>query len=106
MGDNTVHFGAKGGKRRTVRGEKRNNEPVMKKGGKRHTLRGGNNYRDLVNSTGAMLSVAYSRPFGPGSPPSVPRDMQDMWYGRTVGPSPNQIQRQPDYQLGSVYPTL
>jgi hypothetical protein len=27
-----------------------------------------------------------------------------MWYGKSVGPSPDQVQRGPNYQIGSVYP--
>lgn len=63
MGDNTVHFSSK-------------------VGGKRKIRRGGN-----------ILSQLYSRPITSSSPPSILQDMQSMWYGKNVGPSPDQIQR-------------
>jgi len=79
MGDNTVHFASKGGKRRTLR-------------------RGG-------GSVGSMLSQAFTHPIPAGSPPRILQDMQDMWYGRQTGPSPDQVQRSVDYKVGTVYPT-
>jgi hypothetical protein len=66
MGDNTVHFAAKGGRRKTRRG-------------------------------GAVLSQAFTRPFSSTSPPSILQDMQDMWHGKQVGPSPDQVQRSVNY---------
>ena len=63
MGDNTVHFAAKGGKR----------------GKTRKTRRGG---------AGLGISTV---------PPSIPKDMMDMWKGKDVGPSPSQVQRPPTY---------
>jgi hypothetical protein len=71
MGDNTVHFSAKGG-------------------AKRKTRRGGS----------AILSQAVTRPISSSSPPGILQDMQDMWYGKTVGPSPDQVQRTPEYKYG------
>lgn len=47
---------------------------------------------------GAMRLIPASTPAG------VLQDMEDMWYGRPVGPSPDQVQRGVDYKLGSVYP--
>ncbi len=79
MGDNTVHFGSKGGSRKT-----------------RKARRGG--------GAGAMLSQAFMRPIPSSSPPGVLQDVQDIWYGKSVGPSPDQVQRGLDYKLGSVYP--
>lgn len=76
MGSNTVHFSTKGGKRRTRRG----------------------------GGIGSLLSEAYNRPIPAYSPPSVLQDMQDMWRGRQVGPSPDQVQRMPEYQIGTIYP--
>lgn len=73
MGDNTVHFAAKGGNRRS-----------------RKVRRGG--------------SQIATRPIPSSSPPGILQDIQDMWYGKSVGPSPDQVQRSPEYQLGSVYP--
>jgi hypothetical protein len=65
--------------------------------------RGGDIASDLRNA-GALLSQAFSRPIPSGAPPSVIQDMQDMWHGKAVGPSPDQIQRQPTYQLGALFP--
>ena len=79
MGDNTVHFSGKGGARRS-----------------RKARRGG--------AMGALLSQAFTHPIPSSSPPGRLQDMQDIWYGKGVGPSPDQIQRSPDYQLGTVYP--
>jgi len=66
------------------------------KGGKRRTRRGG--------AAGALLSQAFTRPFMSQAPPGTMQDMQDMWHGKTVGLSPDQVQRSPSYQLGSLYP--
>lgn len=63
---------------------------------KRKARRGG--------SMGSLLSQAFTRPIPSGMPPGVLQDMQDMWHGKTVGPSPDQVQRGVSYQLGSVYP--
>ena len=82
MGDNTVHFGAKGGSR---------------KKGRRTTRRGG-------SQLGATLSQVFRHPIPASSPPGILQDLQDKWYGTSVGPSPDQIQRNVDYKLGSVYP--
>jgi hypothetical protein len=79
MGSNAVHFSAKGGgKRRTIR----------RKGG----------------AAGAILQQAFTHPIPASAPPGILQDMQDKWYGKEVGPSPDQIQRGADYKLGSVYP--
>jgi hypothetical protein len=78
MGDNTVHF--KGGRRRS-----------------RKVRRGG-------ALMGATLAQAFRHPISASSPPSILQDGQDMWYGKNVGPSPDQVQRGVNYQLGSVYP--
>jgi hypothetical protein len=81
MGDNTVHFGSKsGGSRRS-----------------RKARRGG----ALLGST---LSQAFNRPISASSPPSILQDGQDLWYGKNVGPSPDQVQRGVEYRLGSTYP--
>jgi hypothetical protein len=84
MGDNTVHFSSKGGKRK-------NRTRKAKRGG---------------SLTGTILSQAFTRPISSSSPPGILQDMQDMWHGKEVGPSPDQVQRQPAYQLGSVYPKV
>jgi hypothetical protein len=85
MGTNDVHFSAKGG------ATKRNGRTLRKR-------RGG--------SLGATLSQAFTRPIPSSVPSGVLQDAQDMWYGKEVGPSPDQVQRSPTYQLGSVYPKV
>jgi hypothetical protein len=75
MGENTVHF--KGGKRRTVR-----------KGG------------SLLNT----VQQLFSRPIPSSSPPSILFDAQTAINGSKLGPSPDQVQRQPDYMLGKLMP--
>jgi hypothetical protein len=82
MGDNTVHFAAKGGKRN-------NKRITRRKGGA---------------STGSLISQAYMRPIPSSSPPAILQDMQDMWYGKSVGPSPDQTQRGVIYQGNSYRP--
>ena len=62
MGDNRVHFAAKGGKKKT-----------------RKLRRGG------------------AAPIISSVPASIQQDMKDMWYGKEVGPSPDQVQRAPVY---------
>ena len=85
MGSNAVHFSAKGGSRRKLR-------------------RGGGLLGDKMESAGAMLSQAFNRPVGASAPPNLVQDLQSKWYGTPVGPSPDQVQRHPTYQIGSVYP--
>lgn len=79
-GSNAVHGGMKGGKRRTRRS----------KGG--------------AFQAGAFLSQAFTHPVPSTAPPGILQDMQSRWHGSAVGPSPDQIQRTPQYQIGSVYP--
>lgn len=71
-------------------------------GGKRKSkskrrVRGGN----------ALLTQAFTRPFGSDAPPGIPQDMQDIWYGKQVGSSPDQVQR-PINESHSMYrpPTI
>jgi hypothetical protein len=69
-------------------------------GGKRKSkrrVRGGN----------ALLTQAFTRPFGSDAPPGIPQDMQDIWYGKPVGASPDQVQR-PINEIHSMYrpPTI
>jgi hypothetical protein len=80
MGSNEVHFGAKGGSR--------NKSRKIRRGG----------------AIGTILSQAFNHPISASSPSSILQDGQDMWYGKQVGSSPDQVQRSPNYQLGSVYP--
>jgi hypothetical protein len=77
MGTNDVHFSSRGGNRKS-----------------RKVRRGG----------ASLIGQAFTRPISSSSPPGNLQDMQDMWYGKDVGSSPDQIQRRPDYHLGSVYP--
>jgi hypothetical protein len=81
MGDNTVHFGTKGGAR--------NRSRKVRRGG---------------SLAGSLLSQAFTRPISSSAPAGVLQDMQDMWHGRLTGPSPDQVQRGVTYQIGSVYP--
>ena len=78
MGTNTVHFGAKGGSRRTRR-------------------RGG-------AQLGATVNQAFVHPISASPIAGNLQNMQDLWYGKNVGTSPDQVQRGVNYQLGSVYP--
>ena len=68
-------------------------------GGKRKSrrkIRGG--------SMGALISQAFTRPISSDIPPGPLQDAQDMFHGKQMGASPDQVQRSPEYQLGSVYP--
>jgi len=62
----------------------------------RRKIRGG--------SIGAMLSQAFSRPIPSDVPPGPLQDAQDMFHGKQIGASADQVQRSPEYQLGAVYP--
>ena len=67
-------------------------------GGKRKSrrkIRGG--------SIGSLLSQAFTHPISSMIPPGPLQDAQDMWHGKEVGASPDQVQRSPEYQMGSVY---
>jgi len=88
MGSNAVHFSARGG------GNSR----------RRKLRKGGGLLSDKMENAGALLSQAFSRPAGTSVPPSLIQDMQSKWYGTQLGPSPDQVQRQVSYQLGSLRP--
>jgi len=66
----------------------------FKKSKKSRKVRGGN----------ALLTQAFTRPFGSNAPPSILQDMQSMAYGQQMGPSPNQVQR-PIAEVHSMYKT-
>ena len=86
MGSNAVHFAKQsGGSRRKIR-------------------RGGGLFGDKLGSAAATIEQAFSRPFGASAPPGFGQNMQSMWYGSQVGPSSDQVQRQPQYHLGIAYP--
>jgi hypothetical protein len=72
---------------------------VSMKGGNRRSLR-----KKGGSSTGAFISQAFKHPISSSSPPSFLQDIQDMSYGKEVGSSPQQIQREPNYLLGQIYP--
>ena len=82
-----VPFGGLGSNK--FKGGNRKNTRKMRRGG---------------SFTGALLSQAFTRPVPSSVPPSILQDAQSGWYGKTPGASPDQIQRTPDYLLGSVYP--
>jgi len=87
MGSNAVHFA---------------NAVPLAKGGSRNRSRKARRGGSLLGST---LTQVFRHPINTSSsPPSILQDGQDMWYGKSVGPSPDQVQRGVNYQLGSVYP--
>jgi len=53
---------------------------------------------------GSLLTQAFTRPFQSTAPPSLGQDAQTAWYGRELGPSPDQIQRMPSYRVGDAVP--
>ena len=80
---------------------------VNQKGGKRQIRQGRKTRRrggGLIRDMGTILSQAFTHPASPSAPPTIFKDAQDIWYGKNVGPSPDQVQRGLDYKLGSVYP--
>lgn len=64
----------------------------LKKSKKSRKVRGGN----------AILTQAFTRPFGSDAPPSILQDMQSMTYGQKMGSSPDQVQR-PIAEIHSLY---
>ena len=64
----------------------------LKKSKKSRKVRGGN----------AILTQAFTRPFGSDAPPSILQDMQSMAYGQKMGSSPDQVQR-PIAEIHSLY---
>jgi len=81
MGDNTVSF--KGGKRST-----HSNTRKVRRGG------------GVLNT----VQQLFSRPIPASSPPSIMFDAKTAFHSDKLGPSPDQVQRQPDYMLGKVMP--
>ena len=77
--DNQVMNKVKGGRR-------------LKKSKKSRKVRGGN----------ALLTQAFTRPFGSNAPPSILQDMQSMAYGQQMGSSPDQVQR-PIHNVHALY---
>ena len=81
-----------------VKGGAMNNEEV--KGGRRLSKK----FKKLrkVRGGNALLTQAFTRPFGSSAPPSILQDMQSMAYGQQLGSSPNQVQR-PIAEVHSLY---
>ena len=71
--------------------------PFAAKGGMRKDNCKRKTRRGLRSGGAAILSQTFSRPISSSVPPGVLQDMQDIWYGKTVGPSPDQVQRSPVY---------
>jgi hypothetical protein len=84
MGSNLVRGGDRGTRKRN--GTK----------GKRHGTKGG-------SLAGSLLAQAF-RPQS-SAPPSILQDAHTAWMGRSIGPSPDQIQRQAPYQINGIYPS-
>jgi len=57
-----------------------------------------------VRGGSALLTQAFTRPFGSDAPPSILQDMQSMAYGQQMGSSPDQVQR-PIAEVHSMYKT-
>lgn len=68
-----------------------------------NVVRGGTRKRG-GSLVGSALTQAYTRPIQSSIPSSVLQDAQSAWMGRTIGPSPDQVQRTPSYLLGSSSP--
>lgn len=86
MGSNAVRGGSRGRSRK-----------------QRKLRRGG---ASLVDSMGSFFSQLGTRPFPAQAPPGIAQDMQSMMNGSRVGPSPDQVQRQVQYNLGTKYPAV
>lgn len=87
MGSNEVHF------------------PQQKGGRKiRKSLRNHRGGGVITDQMGATITQAFRHPIGASSPPSIPQDMQDRWYGRPTGSSPDQVQRQISFNNENNYP--
>lgn len=75
--------------------------PSMK-GGRRRRLHGGSS--SLI---GSLYQQFTSRPIPSSAPPNIGQDAQTSWYGRAIGPSPDQVQRIPNYQLkDTMFPKM
>lgn len=75
----------------------------LKKSKKSRKVRGGNALLAQAFAVpNAILTQAFTRPFGSDAPPSILQDMQSMAYGQQMGPSPNQVQR-PVHEVHSLY---
>lgn len=54
---------------------------------------------------GSVLTQAFTRPIQSSAPSSILQDAQTAWMGRSIGPSPDQVQRPPSYQVNGLYPS-
>jgi len=71
------------------------NEFISTKGGSKRKIKGGSKRKILGgNQLTAFATQFVTRPFVSDAPSSILPDMQRMYYGQTVGPSPQQVQRQ------------
>jgi hypothetical protein len=61
--------------------------------------RGGSQMLPSLQSVGSFASQVTARPISSSSPPGILQDMQDLWHGKQVGASPDQVQRAPVYSL-------
>ena len=77
---------------------------LVQKGGKRQARKTRRRGGGLIRDMGTVLSQVFTHPASPSAPPSIFKDGQDIWYGKNVGPSPDQVERGLEYKLGSVYP--
>jgi len=76
-------------------------------GSNEFNARGGSRKRKVRRGgslTGSLVSQAFSRPIPSYSPSGPMQDMQDMWHGKTVGPSPDQVQRHVNFGYNTIYP--
>jgi hypothetical protein len=75
-----------------------------------NAFKGGNRSRKTRKSIGggigATLQQAFTRPIPADVPTNPLFDMQSKIYGINGGMSPDQVDRSPNYQLGSVYPRV
>lgn len=67
---------------------------TIMQGGRRRRLRGG-----ASTLIGSLYQQFTTRPIPSSAPPSIGQDAQTSWYGRSIGPSPSQVQQPPNYSL-------
>ncbi len=73
-------------------------------------VRGGGksiSYKKRKAKGGSLAGSLLAQAFRPQSsaPPSILQDAHTAWMGRSLGPSPDQVQRSPSYQINGVYPS-
>jgi len=80
---------------------------LFQKGGKRQIRQARKTRRrggGLIQNISTLLSQVGTHPASASVPSTIFKDGQDMWYGKSVGSSPDQVQRGLEYKVGSVYP--